>query len=108
MWLEQFFSVEYANRGDLFEGLNVFEEQEYRELQGTYPVISISFANVKEKDYETTRYKICQLLVNLYAKYDFLRDSGVLNERDKEYFDRVSVNMIHQCRNRMWMIIGMN
>lgn len=91
--LEQFFSVEYANRGDLFEGLNVFEEQEYRELQGTYPVISISFANVKEKDYETTRYKICQLLVNLYAKYDFLRDSGVLNERDKEYFDRVSVNM---------------
>lgn len=92
-WLEQFFSVEYANRGDLFEGLKVFEEQEYRELQGTYPVISILFANVKEKDYETTRYKICQLLVNLYAKYDFLRDSGVLNERDKEYFDRVSVNM---------------
>ena len=91
--LEQFFSVEYANRGDLFERLNIWEEQEYRELQGTYPVISISFANVKEKDYETTRYKICQLLVNLYAKYDFLRDSGVLNERDKEYFDRVSVNM---------------
>lgn len=91
--MEQFFSVEYANRGDLFEGLNIWEEQEYRELQGTYPVISISFANVKEKDYETTRYKICQLLVNLYAKFDYLRDSGVLNERDKEYFDRVSVDM---------------
>lgn len=39
--LEQFFSIEYADRGDLFEGLSVWEEEKYRELQGTYPVISL-------------------------------------------------------------------
>ena len=28
--LEKFFSVEYANRGDLFEGLNIWKEEKYR------------------------------------------------------------------------------
>ena len=42
--VEEFFSVDYAGRGDLFEGLSIWEEEKYRELQGTYPVISLSFA----------------------------------------------------------------
>ena len=46
--LEKFFSVEYADRGDLFEGLSVWQEEKYRSLQGTYPVISLSFAKVKQ------------------------------------------------------------
>ena len=49
--LENFFSVKYANRSDLFEGLSIWQEEEYRKLQGTYPVISLSFADIKEQDY---------------------------------------------------------
>ena len=45
--LEAFFSVEYAGRGELFEGLSIWEDEEYRVLQGTYPVIFLSFANIK-------------------------------------------------------------
>ena len=44
---EQFFSVNYAGRGDLFDGLFIWSQSDYRKLQGTYPVISLSFANVK-------------------------------------------------------------
>ena len=44
--LEKFFSVEYANRSDLFEGLEIWEDRQYRTLQGTFPVISLSFANI--------------------------------------------------------------
>ena len=91
--LEQFFSVDYANRGDLFEGLSIWQDEKYREIQGTYPVISLSFANVKESNYHNTRGKICQFLTKLYVKYSFLRDSDVLTDRDREYFDRVSENM---------------
>ena len=76
--VEQFFSVDYANRGDLFEGLSIWENEKYRNIQGTYPVISLSFANVKEKDYQMTRKKICQLLTNLYAEHAFLLASGYL------------------------------
>ena len=91
--VEQFFSVEYADRADLFKGLKIWQEEDYRMIQGTYPVISLSFANVKEKTYQDTRDKICQLLVNLYTKYDFLLEGDILKERDEEYFRRVSVNM---------------
>ena len=51
--LEQFFSVKYAGRGDMFEGLSIWEEEKYREMQGTYPVIGLSFANVKAGDYKS-------------------------------------------------------
>lgn len=91
--VEQFFSIDYAGRGDLFEGLSIWDEEIYRNLQGTYPVMSLSFANVKEKDYETTRYKICQIIVNLYNQNDFLMHSDVLTEKEKGFFQRVSVDM---------------
>ena len=60
--LEQFFSVDYKDRGDLFEGLSIWQEEKYRQLQGTYPVISLSFARVKENDYESTCEKIYQII----------------------------------------------
>ena len=91
--LEQFFSVDYANRGDLFEGLSIWEDEKFREIQGTYPVISLSFANVKERNYHDTRKKICQMLAELYTSHSFLLNSQVLEEGDKEFFKRVSVDM---------------
>ena len=91
--VEAFFSVDYADRGDLFEGLSIWEEEKYRNLQGTYPVISLSFANVKEKSYQATRKKICQLITKLYAEHSYLLDSNMLYETDRDYFRRVSENM---------------
>ncbi len=70
--VEQFFSVDYAGRADLFEGLSIWKEEKYRALQGTYPVISLSFANLKETNYATTRRKICRMLTDLYADHAFL------------------------------------
>ena len=91
--VEHFFSVKYAGEGDLFEDLDIWKDEKYRKLQGAYPVISLSFANVKETDFATTRRKICQLIVNLYGEYLFLKDSDVLNEIDRDFFRRVSVDM---------------
>ena len=91
--VKEFFSIDYANREDLFEGLSIWEEEKYRKLQGTYPVISISFANIKENNYQDTRKKICQLLAGLYTDYAFLLDSEVLGEGDKEFFRRITVEM---------------
>ncbi len=87
--LEYFFSVNYKDRGDLFEGLSIWNDEKYRQLQGTYPVISLSFARVKEVNYQMTRDKICQIIRNLYIKNIFLKESGLLTEADKQYFDRI-------------------
>ena len=91
--VEQFFSVEYAGRADLFEGLNIWQEEAYREIQGTYPVISLSFANVKEKTYAETKCRICQLIKELYHKNRFLLESDLLSEEDKNYFTGISDDM---------------
>ena len=56
----KFFSVQYAGREDLFWVPAIWDNEKYQELQGTYPLIGVSFANIKEKDYETARRKICQ------------------------------------------------
>ncbi|MBP3474933.1 MAG: AAA family ATPase [Lachnospiraceae bacterium] len=90
---EQFFSVKYAGRSDLFEGLSIWQEEKYRALQGTYPVISLSFANVKEKTYQQTKQRIGQLLTELYNKNYFLLESGLLTEEEKQYFLSVSMDM---------------
>ena len=91
--LEAFFSVDYKDRSDLFENLSIWKDEKFHALQGTYPVIFLSFANVKEKDYETTIYRICQLLMIMYEKYSFLRDSTYLSDDEKKYFDKMRSSM---------------
>ena len=83
--LECFFSVEYMDRSDLFEGLFIWKEEKYRELQGTYPVISLSFANVKENSFANTREKICRMISDLYDSHNYLLESKKLTENDKTY-----------------------
>ncbi|MDE6977618.1 MAG: ATP-binding protein [Lachnospiraceae bacterium] len=91
--VEKFFSVGYAGRSDPFEGLSIWEEEKYRTLQGTYPVISLSFAKVKETSYSNARKMICQIIQNLYNEYDFLLASDRLNQNEKDFFRRISADM---------------
>lgn len=91
--LEKFFSVKYAGRQDLFEKLSVWREEKYRALQGTYPVISLSFANIKENNFAMAKKKINETLVDLYMKHMFIRNSGLLEEKEIQYFDSVDAKM---------------
>ncbi|WP_285825553.1 AAA family ATPase [Schaedlerella arabinosiphila] len=121
--VENFFSVEYTQRSllasypggqdrthirmdynsdedllhtgtdSLFQGLAIWEEETYRRLQGTWPVIFLSFAKVKERSFQNARKKICQLITNLYNRYDFLLESGLLNEKEKSIYHEVNADM---------------
>ena len=91
--LEQFFSVDYADRGEWFQGLSIWRDEKYRKLQGTYPVISLTFANVKERNYPDTKERICWLLSDLYSRNRFLRDCDWMSETEREFFDSVRGDM---------------
>ena len=91
--VEQFFSVDYAGRSDLFEGLSIWQEEKYRQLQGTYPVIALSFAKVKEISYQDVRKRICRIIADLYRQFDFLSDSEKLSPKEKELYQAVSADM---------------
>ncbi len=90
---DRFFSIKYAGKGSVFSGLNIWKDKKYRDLQGTYPVISLSFAAVKGSTYESTRTQIYQIISNLYEKSEFIKNSGILSEKELTYFNQVSENM---------------
>lgn len=91
--LEKFFSVRYAGRADLFEGLSIWEDEKYRKLQGTYPVISLSFANVKEQKYETAVQQINLAITELYNDVRFLLEGELLSDEEKEFFRSICMDM---------------
>ena len=91
--VEAFFSLKYANRGDLFDGLSIWEDKKYRALQGTYPVIFLSFANIKECDFKSASYRICQILMMLYEKNAYVLDGEYLSDAEKAIFDRMRSGM---------------
>ncbi len=91
--LEKFFSVKYAGRGELFEGLSIWRQEEYRNLQGTYPVMFLSFAAVKETTFDQVRKSICRMIKDFYNRCDFLLEGDLLNEDEKNSFQNISANM---------------
>ena len=89
--IEQFFSFEYTGRSDLFETMNIWKEEKYRDMQGKFPVIALSFAGVKGVNYIDTRRQVCREVVEVYEKHRFLlEEKGFLSDREREFFNTVS------------------
>lgn len=91
--VEHFFSVNCAGCGNIFEGLSIWEKEKYRQLQGSYPVISLSFSNIKETTFHETRKKICRTIQLLYRKFGFLLEGSALTDEEKEDFQKITVDM---------------
>lgn len=91
--LNKFFSVQYSGRSDLFHDLKIWDIEAFRKMQGSWPVLFLSFANVKETSCEGARRSIKQIITTLYIENSFLTESGILKEKEKEFFDSVSWNM---------------
>ena len=91
--LECFFSNKYKDRGDLFEGLEIWNDEKYRKLQGTYPVIFLSFAGIKQVKYNETVIKIKDELIRIYNEYDYIMKSGIYNTNEKMQYQSVCVGM---------------
>ncbi len=87
--VEQFFSIEYKEKACLFEGLRIFEEESYRKLQGTYPVIFLSFASVKETTFGRFYERMQNLLAELFRKHQYLMGSDLLGGAEKKKFQKI-------------------
>ena len=91
--LECFFSNKYKDRGDLFEGLDIWKEGQYRELQGTYPVIFLSFAKIKQNNYTDTIAGIKRIICDVIQKYYFLKDWQGLTDEEKNNLKSITYGM---------------
>ena len=91
--LDCFFSNKYAARGDLFEGLGVWKEEKYRELQGKYPVIFLSFAAVKADQLSEAKIQIKQQIARVYEENRYLLDGDLLSGNEKKAYNEVNLHM---------------
>ena len=91
--LDCFFSNKYANRADLFEGLSIWQNDTYRKLQGTYPVIFLSFAAVKAGNLEDAKTQIKQEIASLYEENRYLLEGNVLSDNERKIYNSTTIQM---------------
>ena len=91
--LERFLSIEYAGQGEVFEGLSVWKDEKYQKLQGTWPVIFLSFAGIKAPSFTEAKKSLFYLIEKMYNRYEFLLKESCLNEKEKEYIEKISADM---------------
>lgn len=91
--LKCFFSNQYRDQGQLFEGLNIWKEKKYQQLQGTYPVIYLSFADVKQINYKDAVLKIKKIITDVYQQYIELAGWEGLTEVQVRQFQSVDPYM---------------
>lgn len=91
--LERFWSIKYQGQGEIFENLKIWQEKKYRELQGTYPVIFISFAGIKANNYPDFVDQIFNIIEDLYTQHSYLKNSGILEQNEKKYYERIGKDM---------------
>ena len=91
--LNCFFSRQYENRGDLFKGLSIWTDQRYQRLQGSYPVIFISFADVKQNNYKDAIQKIKNIIVDAYRQHRYLNEEDCFTENEKQQMMEITEKM---------------
>ena len=91
--LDRFFSNQYKNQEELFQGLNIWKEKKYRELAGCFPVINLSFANIKENSYEEALNHMKRILSELYDLHSYVYDSGNLTKNERSIFESSDIHM---------------
>ena len=94
--LECFFSNKYKDRGDLFESLEIWKDEKYRKLQGTYPVMFLSFASIKGNTFELAKNQIYEKIAELYENNRFLLESDCMSDTEKAKYRSFLENPIEK------------
>ena len=85
--LNYFFNLKNKEENrKLFENLYI-SKNKYMNQQGEYPVIYLSFKDIKALNWEKCYYLTRRLITYLYNEFEFLREK--LNKKDLSDFDKV-------------------
>jgi hypothetical protein len=88
-----FFSPEFFGYHRIFEGLSIWKNENFREIQGKIPVIFISFSSVKAKNYDEMTQKIKAVIVRIYNDFFRILDFNLLSETEQDQFKSVRRDM---------------
>ena len=103
--LNYFFSNLYTDKKALFEDLSIWKEEKYRNLQGIYPVIFISFASVKGNTYQDTRDGVIMAINEAYSEHRYLLEwKGLQRGNENASKNWIIMQKIQESKNRWQMI----
>lgn len=89
--LKIFFEISEEDTSAYFSDKKIWKcGQKYRDYQGKYPVIFISFKDIKHKNWEDSLRNIASVLAGEFLRHKELYESTKVNEFDKEYYRRVA------------------
>lgn len=88
--LKTFFEISDEDNSVYFKNMNIWScGKEYRQEQGKYPVIFVTFKDVKFSTWEQTFESIKDVIAKEYKRHITLLDSKKCSEYDKKYFRSV-------------------
>jgi hypothetical protein len=73
---------------ELFRELKIYKEKEF-DHQGKYPIIHLSFKDIKETNWENCYNKVKYIIQNLFDTYEYLLDSDKLSRLEKRTFEKI-------------------
>lgn len=105
--LHHYFAAEIRGKStkDLFAGLKILEQgQEYLQHQGAYPVVALSFKDVKDGGFEPAYANLKSLLSRTYREHTYLLDSPKLAKDQKHRFEAILENKADDAQIRSSLI----
>ena len=88
--LKTFFEVSDTDTSKYFKNKKIWScGEEYRREQGKYPVIFVTFKDIKFATWEQTYTAIREIIANEYLRHDVLLTSDKCNDFEKDYFRKV-------------------
>ena len=69
--------------------MDIWKEKKYREIQGTYPVIFMSFAGIKSNTFRDAKNDMVAIINETYKSHAYLLESDILSEAEKNFFKKL-------------------
>lgn len=87
-----FLSRKYQGRSDLFENFNVWNSPKMRALQGSKPVIYLSFADIKQGTERDQIEQVKRLVSEAFMEHDYILEhlNDIYRENYYSYYDNLT------------------
>jgi hypothetical protein len=87
--LQYFFEKTEISNAYLFENKKIWQLPEYVALQGKYPVIFLTFKDIKEDTWQGAKNKLISVIADEYRRHKYLLASDILDENEKTIFNNI-------------------
>lgn len=77
----------------MFEGLDIWKDSGYWQIQGTYPVLYLSFASVKADNVSDAKKQVKSRIVSLYQDFEYLLENEKLMGSEKMAYRHILTEM---------------